>query len=377
MTAVEHPLNPEQLMEYLDGELPVERAAAVQQHVSGCDACKRLSGDLRGVSRDLSQWHVENAPASLEAPKLAADGQRGVRSLISRLRPVRVYQLSSVAAIGLIVILVASERLKERKTTPPRAFANQLDQETALGQTGRVQAAPSLAAPAPMIARTARLRTIIDDFDRARPAVDRIVKDIGGFIAQVSASTGPTASRRLTATLMVPSDRLADALTALKALGKVVEESQTGEDVTAQAVDLEARLSNSRNTEKRLVDLLQKRTGNLADVLAAEREIARVREEIERLDAERKQLGRRVTYATVMLEVSEERKAAIDFGPLSVPARFRNAVVDGFQGAFESGLEALLFAIRVAPFLMLWTLILAWPVRAIVRWTRTPARPLS
>ena len=76
--------------------------------------------------------------------------------------------------------------------------------------------------------------------------------------------------------------------------------------MTEQVVDVEARLSNARNTEKRLVDLLQKRTGDLADVLAAEREIARVREEIERFDAQRKNLERRVTYATLNLEVTEE-----------------------------------------------------------------------
>ena len=89
-------------------------------------------------------------------------------------------------------------------------------------------------------------------------------------------------ARSLRATLLIPANRLDAALPSLKAIGFVLEESQGGDDVTEQVVDVEARLSNARNTEKRLVDLLQKRTGDLADVLAAEREIARVREEIER-----------------------------------------------------------------------------------------------
>ncbi len=68
MKAAEHPLSPEELMAYLDGELQSERAAVVQAHVVGCDVCQRLSGELRGVSRDMAQWQVEDAPATLKAP---------------------------------------------------------------------------------------------------------------------------------------------------------------------------------------------------------------------------------------------------------------------------------------------------------------------
>lgn len=95
--------------------------------------------------------------------------------------------------------------------------------------------------------------------------------------------------------MRVPAGRLDEALTAIKAAGEVIEESQGADDVTEQVRDLDARLANSRNTEKRLNDLLLKRTGELADVLAAEREVSRVREEIERLEAQRKNFDRRLT----------------------------------------------------------------------------------
>ncbi len=160
----------------------------------------------------------------------------------------------------------------------------------------------------------------------------------------------------------------------LKTVGVVLEESQSGDDVTEQVVDVESRLSNARNTEKRLVDLLQKRTGDLADVLAAEREIARVREEIERFDAQRKNLERRVTYATLNLEVTEEQHAALDLGPQPVSGRFRDAFVAGLTDALDSALGFGLFLVRVGPMLLLWSAILAWPVWAAVRRNRRPAK---
>jgi Domain of unknown function (DUF4349) len=137
--------------------------------------------------------------------------------------------------------------------------------------------------------------------------------------------------------------------------------------VTEQVTDLDARLANARNTEKRLIELLQKRTGDLADVLEAEREVARVREEIERFEGQRKNLDSRVSHATVTLQVDEERKATLDMGPLTISGRLRNALVDGFVEAVESVLGMVLFIVRIAPFLLLWAMVLAWPARLLLR----------
>ena len=69
MTAIEHPLSPDELMEYLDGELTVEQAAAVQAHVATCAGCQRLSVELHGVSRNLAQWQVEDPAGDVHVPE--------------------------------------------------------------------------------------------------------------------------------------------------------------------------------------------------------------------------------------------------------------------------------------------------------------------
>jgi uncharacterized small protein (DUF1192 family) len=135
--------------------------------------------------------------------------------------------------------------------------------------------------------------------------------------------------------------------------------------------DIDARLTNSRNTEKRLTEVLRTRTGDVSDVLEVEREIARVREEIERMDAERTHLARRVAYATISLHVSEERQATLDMGPLPLSARFRNAAVDGLRRAFASIVVVTLSVLHIAPVVLLWAVILWWPVRLFVRLGRT------
>ena len=199
--------------------------------------------------------------------------------------------------------------------------------------------------------------------------------ETGGLVGSVNFSGTRDNARALTATLLIPANRLDGALAALKPIGLVLEESQSGDDVTDQVVDVDARLSNARNTEKRLVDLLQKRTGDLADVLAAEREIARVREEIERFAAQRQNLARRVTYATLNLEVVEEQHPALDFGPRPMPGRFRDAFVTGLTEAVDTALGLALLVLRLAPTLLLWIAVLVWPARVVVRWSRRRLSP--
>ena len=171
--------------------------------------------------------------------------------------------------------------------------------------------------------------------------------------------TGDNATaRELRGTLRVPGDRMADTLARLRAIGQVVEDTQGSQDVTDQIVDLDARLASARATEKRLTELLANRTGKLSDVLEVERELTRVRLDIERLDAEKTNMGRRVSYATIDVTIAEERKAGL-VGPLSLATRIRIAAADGLESALESVTATLLFVLRAGPTLVLWVSVAA------------------
>jgi anti-sigma factor RsiW len=400
--ADEHSPTPEELMAYLDGEVAPERAAVIHEHLSACESCRQLRDELRQTSHELLQWNADAAPATLRAPVLPATTDAPAPSpRVWWRRPALVWQLAGGAALVTVFMFLAvgtghrtrpvfSAASAEPPATvfetpdaplppPPISAPSSVNRGVVAGRpsggAGRstpqeqetIRVGQPAATAKPMIARTARLRITTDDFDAARPALDRILRDVSGFVGQIDAAGSRGAARSLTATLRVPADRLDAALAALKALGRVDEESQTGDEVTEQMVDLEARLSNARTTEKRLRDLLSNRTGDVADVLSVEREIMRVRGEIERFEAERKNLEGRVTYATVLVQITEQRKAALDLGPLPVSARFRNALVDGWRDAFESALAAMLFALRIAPVLLLWGVVLVWPARVIWR----------
>ena len=118
--------------------------------------------------------------------------------------------------------------------------------------------------------------------------------------------------------IRVPADQYADFLTAVKKLGVPEEVQENTKDVTAQYVDLEARITNQKRLEERILSVLDEVKGKINDVLQVEKELARVRETIERLEGQMRVLKDKVTMATLTVHVREDKDyvppQALSFG---------------------------------------------------------------
>jgi chromosome segregation ATPase len=209
-----------------------------------------------------------------------------------------------------------------------------------------------------MIARNVSLTIRVKDVDRSRSALDAILARYRGYAAQLNVTRSENAARSLQASLRIPASELSPALADLKTLGSVENESQSGEEVTQQHADLVARLKNTRETEERLRAILEQRTGRISDVLEVEQEIARVRGEIESMEAEQKSLEHRVDFASVEVQLGEEYKAPLSSPDDSVATRIHNAFVAGHHNAKETLLGFLLFFEEYGPALAIWLVIL-------------------
>jgi uncharacterized protein DUF4349 len=218
-----------------------------------------------------------------------------------------------------------------------------------------------------LIARTATVHLVVTDVDQARALLERQLASIQGFVSHLEVTGERPAARTLVTTVKVPTDQIDATLVVIRSLGRVQDESRGSEDVTAQSVDLDARLANARRTEQRLVAVLEQRTGKVSDVLEVEREIARVRDEIEQMEGARKRLTTRIDFATIDLRFEEERHAGLTVSSPSVPSALRNAAVDGLQSAVEFTIGLMLLVLRIGPTTALGAAALAWPLRALWR----------
>src|ERR1700692_3725726 len=362
-----HPIAQEELMAYLDATLSPDRAATAAGHLEHCRECQDVAADLQSVSRRLLAWSVE-APSGQITEVLA------VALAEPRPKSARRISRSSKWVIGLVaacvVVLVAATLMQPARMVYQKKPAGAMRSREIWRAPASVD---SVRTQNPMIAHTAQLTLTTREFEKARGAVEDILKRHKGYIGHLNVYARAGAGRSLDATLRVPADQLDPTLAEIKRLGRVETESQSDEEVTSQYIDLDARLTNARNTEQRLTDLLRQRTGKLADVLSVELELGRVRGEIERMQAEKKSLTNRVDFATLNTTVREDYQAMVPVGPFSVFARFRNAAVDGYRSTVESMSAAIAFLLAFGPVLLVWIAILFFPARFV--WRRVRRNP--
>jgi anti-sigma factor ChrR (cupin superfamily) len=76
MSTSRHPIEQEEVMAYLDGELPPGRATEALSHLELCPECQTLVADLRGVSQELMAWEVESPEIGNLSEINAALGER-------------------------------------------------------------------------------------------------------------------------------------------------------------------------------------------------------------------------------------------------------------------------------------------------------------
>jgi hypothetical protein len=345
MHKTSHPFEPAEMMAYLDGELPVDRAASAAAHLERCAECQALAVDMRAVSQSLLAWQVEASEAVCPAARV--ERRKWV------MRP-WVWGLVAAGVVLLMVGVPGRHRRTDRAAVTARM--SEVDQRESTRTRLRSVVVPST----PMIAHTAELNLSTREFDRARPAIDSILDRHHGYLGSLNDASPAGERRNLSATLRVSAADLAATIEELKKLGRVESEQQSGEGVTDKYVDLEARLANARNTEQRFTDILRERTGKLSDVLEVEKELDRVRGEIEGMDGERKGLSKRVDFATVNLTVVEAG---------STSGRIGSAAVEGWRTMVASLVAVALFLAGTAPTVLLWAAVLFFPARyAWKRW---------
>jgi hypothetical protein len=425
MNIAAHTASPEEIMAFLDGELSHTEAQAVSVHLDRCAECAGLAEQLRATSRSLSQWTVPPAPSSLDASvnnlvaKLASHRKAATPDTYTHVSPRnwRFWAIGGGGALAMVLILVAiavSIRDYEDRSNPqmamqvqrpevqsyvspaksmpltaqqsrlPSASAGAAGMNDSMASpppplplrrakaqiglaTGLEDRAATSAASAPMIARTVSLTIVVKDIAAARASLDTILAQHRGYSAQLTVLTPENLPSSVQASLRIPAPELASAVGQLKALGRVQNETQSGEEVSQQHADLVARLQNSRETEARLRAILQQRTGKIEDVLQVEEEIARVRGEIEQMEAGQKALEHRVDFASVDLQLTQEYKASFSSPAASASTRIGNAFVAGCRHASETLLGIVLFLEEYGPVLLIWLVILGLPAILIRR----------
>lgn len=234
-----------------------------------------------------------------------------------------------------------------------------------------VQDDSAVAVPAPaagdsvvssMLIRTGQASIQVDSLDRGIRGVRDLAASVGGYVANSSIFAGADQTHTATLELKIPAARFDAAISGLAPLGSLESVNVSTADVGEEYVDVAARATSGKRLEQRLIEILGTRTGKLSDVLAVERELARVREEIERQEGRMRYLRTRAALSTLAITVHEKIPVVAGTGS-------RGVIAEAFRQAWRNciGFIASLIA-------ALGTLLPLGVIVAVVAWTIWRAR---
>jgi hypothetical protein len=276
----------------------------------------------------------------------------------------------------------ARDASAEGKTAAPAEQASSLGYAPAApaqagAAPGRAVQPPAAAAVAGApnaanlkLIRTGQVTLEVAAFPDAADRVAELARAHGGYVAGRQSDAPDGERRRGTLTLRIPADRFDQVFSGLKGIGKLLSDKVDVQDVTKAYFDLQTRLRVKRDTEARLREILRTRTARLSDVLEAERELARVTEEIEGMEGTRRFYDEQVSFATVIVSLQEPR-SVVRPGALEP---VREALRESLRLMSQSA-AALIYLVV---FLLPWSLVLAvavllWRARRRRRAARTAA----
>jgi hypothetical protein len=224
------------------------------------------------------------------------------------------------------------------------------------------------------IIRNADITIEVDSTSEAQHRVTSIAEARGGFVVTSEAKQRQSVDPAQRATdfklvVRVPEDQFGVALDEIKKLAiNVPEEKATGQDVTEEFIDLEARIKTQKALEAQFLGIM-KQAYKVEDALEVQRQIAEVRTEIERLEGRKRFIENRSSLATITVNI-QAPKPVIATTPTGVGHSLREAISESVELA--SGL--LIFFVRLMIVMFPVLLFVGLPTALVLRYFMRRAR---
>ena len=234
-----------------------------------------------GRSQDLA---LKATPSSLPASR--PDFHEDAKTLSTTVAPAKMAQPEATEVL--------------RRSASPENFARAEVAEQKPAE------APAPASANRKLIRNATVQLEIVSFDDAVQKITAFANEEHGYVATTNSEKQANGKLRGEVVVKVLPENLDRLLQKLRGLGELKNQTLGTEDVTKAYFDTDARLKNAHVMEQRLIDMLNVKTGKVADLLQVEKELGRVREEIEKMQGDLKYWDSQVQFATVTISLAEK-----------------------------------------------------------------------
>jgi hypothetical protein len=224
------------------------------------------------------------------------------------------------------------------------------------------------------VIKTGNVSLKVENAEWSAGEIGKIATEMGGALFSSQFSDNGAGIKSGTVTVKVPVNRFDEAMRRMKSVARVVlNESITGQDVTSEYVDVEARLKNKRSEEEAFTAILAKDAQKVSDILEVTRELSRVRGEIEQLEAQKKYLESQTDMATISAFVSEDPKIGkVDaWRPWQTVKESVNILIQNLQGLVTFLIKLVIVALPILLILFLiFGLFVYWLGKKLYAWLK-------
>jgi len=222
------------------------------------------------------------------------------------------------------------------------------------------------------ILRNGDLTLEVADPPAAERKITSIADALGGFVVTSESKqhdSGDPAKQYLEVNLVirVPAAQFETAFNQILTTGnRVIQQKKTGQDVTEEFIDLEARIKTQKALEVQFLEIMKQAT-KVPDALEVQRQIAEVRTEIEKLEGRKRFLENRASLSTITVSLQSPAAVAVN------TSGFRRSVREAVSDGVDLTIGIVLFLIRFVIVIIPIFLLLILPIGLLVRffWRRT------
>ncbi len=267
------------------GYLPGANFPAQQHETSGIEGVDGVLDKTSQLAKGRSDFDAARSSVAPAAPTAHVEDEKqeaaASRTRMGKAAPSTTSETQGVAA-SPENLATAEEAQAQRTETPAPELANR------------------------KLIRNATVELEIVSFDDAVHKITAFANEERGYVATSSSEKQPNGKLKGEVVVKVLPEKLDRFLQKVRALGELKNQTLGTEDVTKAYFDTDARLKNARVMEQRLIEMLKTKTGKVADLLQVEKELGRVREEIEKMQGELKYWDSQVQFATVTISLAEK-----------------------------------------------------------------------
>lgn len=236
-------------------------------------------------------------------------------------------------------------------------YADGSEVERSRSQPSGSSSGPVAVIPSRKVIQNHHLDVAVKDLNFAEESLVSMVSLSGGYISRSDIGQNTGARRQGSWTLRVPGAKASDIAKQILGLGEPIKQSSDAKDVSEEYYDLEARIKNKKIEEDRLILHLKDSTGKLVDILACEKEITRVRGEIEQAQGRINMLANLSSLATIQVTLVEHK----DYKPPAAPTfltKVQRALDSSLEELLKTGQWLVLGVVSWAPWVIAWGVIL-------------------